>query len=171
MDDLRIWHVSRDPYHCAFRLLRLLVAKDESLDVERLRILDMFLMYPSLLYRSSMPRAVKDSFRELGIKKPEDIFIRLPSPASVFQDLRLYQNSAITQLVARGLIDAEAFKQSIMKLLAKEVPAELLQRAIEKNHKDRGLTSFLVGPFSTISLRGPESIYRKAGLPTRAIAA
>jgi hypothetical protein len=118
-----------------------------------------------------MPRAVKDKFRDLAIDKPEKIFIRLPSPASVFQDLRLYQNSAITQLAAKGLIDARAFKQGIVKLLATEVPPELLQQAKEKNLHDRGLTSFLVEPFSTIPLRGPESVYRKAGLPTRAIAA
>lgn len=171
MAEFRIWHASRDAYHCAFRLLRLLVAKDESIEVERLRILDMFLLYPSLLHRSSMPRVIKDEFRDLEIEKPENIFIRLPSPASVFQDLRLYQNSAITQLAARGLIDLEAFKQGIVKLSATGVPQELLQRAEEKNINDSGLTAFLVGPFSAIPLRGAESIYRKAGLPTRAVAA
>jgi len=171
MDNLRIWHASRDPYHCAFRYLRLLLAETGSIEIERLRILDMFLLYPSLLHRTSMPKDVKDSFRKLGIEKPEDIFMRLPSPASVFQDLRVYQNSAIAHLAARGLITAENLKRGAAKISQVNIPATLLGKAMAKNQDDGGLTAFLVGQFSTIPLRGSDSIYRKAGLPTRAIAA
>ena len=41
----RIWHSSRDAYHCAFRLLRLLHAADKNqLELERLRALDLLLL-------------------------------------------------------------------------------------------------------------------------------
>jgi hypothetical protein len=171
MANLRVWHASRDPYHCAFRLLRLLAAKKNEIELERLRILDMFLLYPSLLHRSSMPLAVKDRFRNLDIEKPESIFMHLPSPASVFQELCLYQNSAVAQLTAKGLISPEDLNERNVKLLHSEVPLELRERTETKNREDGGLTAFLVGPFSTIPLRGPESVYRKVGLPTRVIAA
>ncbi|RWQ61435.1 MAG: hypothetical protein EOS86_33160 [Mesorhizobium sp.] len=141
------------------------------MELERLRILDMFLLYPSLLHRSSMPQDVKELFRNLDIEKPDKIFIRLPSPAAVIQDLRLYQNSAVAQLTAKGVIDSDALKQSTMVLSDSDLPRELRERTEKKNLEDGGLTSFLVGPFCTIPLRGSESVYRKAGLPTRAIAA
>jgi hypothetical protein len=53
MTQLRIWHASRDPYHCAFRMLRILAAGASPMSIDRLRVLDMFLLYPPLLHRVS----------------------------------------------------------------------------------------------------------------------
>ena len=170
MANFRLWHPSRDAYHCAFRMMRLLVAKNAALEIERLRILDMFLLYPSLLHKSSMPRDTKKLFRELEILPPDKLFLRLPSTAAVFQDLRLYQNSAISQLTARGLFSTEDLKKRLASPPGVGWPEALVQQAEIKNADDGGLTSFLVGAFSDIPLRGRESIYRKAGLPTRSIA-
>ncbi|WP_365706633.1 ABC-three component system middle component 5 [Novosphingobium sp.] len=48
MADLRVWYASRDPYHCIFRMVRLMTAKDEPMPLEQLRILDMFPRVPAL---------------------------------------------------------------------------------------------------------------------------
>ncbi len=170
MASFRLWHPSRDAYHCAFRFMRLLVAKNGALEIERLRILDMYLLYPSLLHKASMPQDTKKLFRELAIAAPDKIFVRLPSSAAVFQGLRLYQNSAITQLMARGLFSADDLKKRIASPPNAGWPDQLVQRARYKNAEDGGLTSFLVGAFCEIPLTGRDSIYRKAGLPTRSIA-
>jgi hypothetical protein len=170
MNDLRIWHASRDAYHCAFRFLRLLVARSDELEFERLRILDMYLLFPALLHRTAMQRSVRDEFVRLGIEKPERIFVRLPSNAAIFQELRLYQNSAVGQLAARGLLVPAAMKKGVASIDQGILPAELLGRIFAKNTSDEGLVKFLLGPFSSQPLRGRESFYRKAGLPTRTFA-
>jgi hypothetical protein len=118
-----------------------------------------------------MPQDIKKRFRELNIPSPDKIFLRLPSPAAVFQDLRLYQNSAIAQLAARGLFSTGDLKKGLASPPEMGWPEALAERAGLKNAEDGGLTEFLVGVFSDIPLRGRESIYRKAGLPTRSIAA
>jgi len=171
MANLRVWHSSRDAYHCAFRLIRLVAASKAPLELERARILDMFLLYPALLHRTSMPQEVKTDFRALGIARPEKIFMRLPSSAAVFQDLRIYQNSALAQLIARGLVPTDQLKQGVLAIDLANLPEELSARATARNDSDAGVTGFLVGPFSTIPLQGANSVYRKAGLPARAIAA
>jgi hypothetical protein len=171
MVNLRLWHASRDPYHCAFRLLRLMTAKNAVMEVERFRVLDMFLLYPSLLHKSSMPREVRAEFMKLKISTLDRTFLQLPSAASIFQDLRLYQNSAIAQLAARGIVDADALKRRSLAVIEQNVPSEMMGRARTRNTEGEGLASFLVGPFSNIPLRGTESIYRKAGLPSRGIPA
>jgi hypothetical protein len=171
MANLRIWHSSRDAYHCAFRLIRLVIENGAPLELERARILDMFLLYPSLLHRTSMPQDVKASFRELDILRPDKIFIRLPSPAAVFQDLRIYQNSALAQLIARGLASPAKLQRGLLEIDLSLLPDQLKYRAVKRNKADGGLTHFLVTSFSTLPLRGANSVYRKAGLPTRAIAA
>jgi hypothetical protein len=170
MNDLRIWHASRDAYHCAFRFLRILVARGDDMEFERLRILDMYLLFPSLLHRTAMQRNVRDEFKRLGIERPEHIFIRLPSNAAVFQELRLYQNSAAGQLAARGLIAPAALKKGVALVDRDTLPAVLQDRIAGKNGSEESFIRFLLGPFSSQPLRGRESFYRKAGLPTRAFA-
>jgi hypothetical protein len=170
MSDVRIWHASRDAYHCAFRFLRLLIAKRGEIEFERLRILDMYLLFPSLLHRTAMQRGIRDEFLQLGIERPERKFIRLPSNAAVFQELRLYQNSAMGQLAARGLIAPATLKKGIAAVDQDIVPEVLLNRVARKNSSEENLVRFLLGPFSSQPLRGRESIYRKAGLPSRAFA-
>jgi hypothetical protein len=169
MSKIRVWHSSRDAYHCTFRFIRLLIAKKAGLEIERLRILDMFLLFPPLLHRISMPQDVKATFKSLNVDSPERIFINLPSPAAIFQDLRVYQNSAVAQIIARGLLGSEVFKQGVIEVSDESFPKELYQRAIMKNEIDGGLTKFLVGPFSEIPLRGSKSIYSRAGLPNRTL--
>lgn len=169
MSEIRIWHASRDAYHCAFRILRLLVAAADKIELERLRILDMYLLFPALLHRASMPRSVKNAFGTIDVEKPDEKFIRLPSSASVFQDLRLYQNSAVGQLAARNLLDPGALKKGAAVLTPDSMPLDLLARVQSKNAADQSLISFLLGPFATQPLRGTESIYKRSGLPTRVI--
>ncbi len=171
MTDHRVWHASRDAYHCTFRFVRLLVAAGKPIELERLRILDMFLLYPPLLHRSSMPDEVRRQFRTLQIPKPDQLFLRLPSAAAVFQDLRLYQNSAVAQLTARGLASATDLKQGLLVFNLAAVPEALIVQARERNRTDGGLTDFLVGPWSGQPLRGSNNVYRKIGLPARGLAA
>jgi hypothetical protein len=146
------------------------LAGGDQLEVERARILDMYLLYPALLHKTSMPQTVRATFSALGIRKPNQIFISLPSTASIFQDLRLYQNAAFTHLRARRLIATESLRQGLLQLEADSVPASLIQGAQQRNDEDGGLTAFLTGTFSTIPLRGSDNIYKRAHLPSRAIA-
>lgn len=169
MSDIRIWHSSRDAYHCIYRFVRLLVAANRSVELERLRILDVFLLFPPLLHRISMPQNVKAAFRELEVKKPELMFLRLPSPAAVYQELRIYQNSAIALISAQGLIDAKVYRTGLVEPKADSIPSALRAQAIERNGIDENLLAFLLGPLSSVPLRGQDNIYRRVGLPSRVI--
>jgi len=84
MVDFRVWYASRDPYHCIFRMIRVMTAKGEPILLEQLRILDMFLMFPALLHRVSLPSDIKERFRQLRVPAPADFFVRLPGTASVW---------------------------------------------------------------------------------------
>ena len=141
------------------------------MELERLRILDMFLLYPPLLHRTSMPSDTRKLFTSLGVQKPEKIFLQLPSAAAIFQDIRLYQNSAVAQLMARGLVSTRDLKQGLLGLVVDSLPGDLVERARERNAADGGVVRFLVGAYAGQPLRGSESIYRKAGLPSRGLAA
>lgn len=167
----RIWHASRDPYHCAFRLLRLLLACDGKMELERARILDIFLLFPSLLHRPHLTSDARKALRDLNIARPEDGFVNLPSAATIFQDVRMYQNVAVTHLVAKGILATEALREGVLSLRPGSIPPELTKSIEIRNGDDAKFAEFLVNAWKDIPLRGGSSMYRRIGLPVRAIAA
>jgi hypothetical protein len=57
---IRIWHPMYDPYHCGFRMLRLLSVQP-AFEIEVLFILDFYLLFPFLLHKASMPETATSS--------------------------------------------------------------------------------------------------------------
>jgi ABC-3C biological conflict system middle component len=165
MAKIRIWYASRDPYHCAFRFIRLLLGcEGQSLAFDRLRVIDMLLVYPTLLHGVSMPRPVKSRFQTLDIPKESEIFIRLPGPAVLAQDLNLYQTAAASQLAARGILRADRLGAGTAALNVDAVPGDIRARADAKEKDQPGLCGFLTSDLSSIPLTGRDGLYRRAGV-------
>jgi hypothetical protein len=114
-----------------------------------------------------MTRDIKARFRDLNVIESEDFFVRLPSAASLFQDLRLYQNSAIGHLTALGVLDHGALREGVAQLRLDSLPATLANSIDTRNVQQSGLLNFLVGGLSELSLAGPEGLYRRVGLPSK----
>ena len=167
---MRIWHASRDAYHCSFRLVRILLSSVQfTMELERLRVLDMFVLFPELLHKISMPSPIRAKFREIGVARPDDKFVRLPGTASVFQGLRLFQNSAVTQLTAKALVSSEKIREGMIALQTENVPPRILERAKASNSADANLMTFLRESFANAALRGPDNLYKRVGLPSRSM--
>ncbi|WP_432591511.1 ABC-three component system middle component 5 [Stenotrophomonas maltophilia] len=169
MASARIWHPSRDAYHCAFRLIRLLLSGSTPLEIERYRILDVFVLYPALLSRMRMSRSDRELFRELPVANLQNIFIRLPSIASVYQSLTIYQNSALTQLVARGIVDPDELKKGVIRISQSDIPDSLSVAAFERNTMDGGVMDFISSCMSRYSLMGSDGMFRRCGIPERVV--
>ena len=167
MTDYRIWHSSRDPYHCAFRLISILLETEKEIHIEKLRILDMYFLYPTLLHRLSLPNDVKTRFRTLKIKKPEKSFVRLPSTASVWQELQVFQSTALKQLAGRGLLRRDALRDHHVLLEAEQVPSRLQKRAAQHNSEEKILLTFLTDDVAKLPVGGPTGLVKRAGIPAR----
>lgn len=167
MADYRVWYASRDPYHCIFRMIRLLEAKSSSVPLEQLRILDMFLMFPSLLHRLNLTTALRERLRSLHIEQPTKTFVRLPGTASVWQDLQIYQLTALKRLAGLGVLKREDLRDRNARLDRSQAPAELLRHAISKNEAAEPLMRFLVEDLGTLPMSGSQGLVRRAGLPSR----
>ncbi|WP_425490096.1 ABC-three component system middle component 5 [Azospirillum tabaci] len=166
-----VWHPSRDPYHCTFRMLRIMWASPgKSIAWEWARILDLFVLFPPTLHRVSLPQNTKDLLRKLSIPKPEKEFVRLPSNASLFRDLRPYQYAAMAKLMAHNLVPPHSLISGHAELNVKSVPEEMRVRADRKNIAAEGLMNFLCQEITKLPLSGSDCIYDRAGLPHRNIA-
>jgi hypothetical protein len=147
--------------------MRLLSAVPRALELERLRILDLYLLFPPLLHRASMPQAMKAKFRAIGILQPDEVFGRLPSTASAYQELRLYQTVAASYLAAKEILRNDLLHKGIALFDSRNVPEDLQAELKQRNAEQMTLVRFLLDEISQIPLTGNESIYRRAGLPSR----
>ena len=167
MADYRVWYASRDPYHCIFRMIRLLAAKETPVPLEQLRVLDMFLMFPSLLHRLALTTTLKERLRDLQIEPSAKTFVRLPGTASVWQDLQIYQLTALKHLAGLGMLKREHLRESKASLDRSQAPAELFRHAIELNETAKPLMRFLTEDLAAIPMSGSQGLVRRAGLPAR----
>jgi hypothetical protein len=149
-------------------MIRLLsFASAPSTEFERLRIFDMYLLFPPLLHRTSMPQAMKAHFRQLDVPTPDSIFTRLPSVASAFQELRLYQNAAANYLAAKDILQKDGLRKGVAIFNPANLPEDIQTSVRDRNGDVIPLLHFLIEQIGRIPLAGSESIYRRAGLPAR----
>lgn len=148
-------------------MIRLLAAKEGSVPLEQLRILDMFLMFPSLLHRLTLTIALRERLRSLRIEQPTKTFVRLPGTASVWQDLQIYQLTALKRLAGLGVLKREDLRDRNASLDRSQAPAELLRHAISQNEAAEPLMRFLVDDLGTLPMSGSQGLVRRAGLPSR----
>jgi len=149
-------------------MLRLLMtAPSAVMEYERVRVLDMFLLAPPLLHKISMPMDVKEGFRELGVPKPDEVFGRLPSVAAMFQELRVYQATAASYLVARDIFRNTLLRTGLVEFNKLALPKPLTVELQRRNDEQKTLVSFLVTQIGRIPLAGNDNIYKRAGLPGR----
>ena len=163
---LRVWHPLRDAYHCAFRIIRLLAERrGKPIEFERLRILDMFVLFPALLHRTKMPMDMRETFKQLAIVKPDDLFESVPSNAAIFRDLRAFQRVAVSYLAAREIIEQEPLKRGEIVYNASAVPVELSEGISVRNKEQDKLIRFLVDEFGNLPLGGSEGLFKRSALP------
>lgn len=167
MSSYRVWYAARDPYHCIFRMIRLLEAKGGPIPLEQLRILDMFLMFPSLLHRLTLTADLREKLRGLQIDAPSKSFVRLPGTASVWQDLQIYQLTAIKRLAGLGLLKREELLDRNASLDRSQAPEKLIEHAISQNRNAEPLLRFLVEDLCSLPMAGSQGLVRRAGLPSR----
>lgn len=148
-------------------MVRLLVAQDDAMPIERLRILDMLLLYPSLLHRMRLTAEMKKIVRGIEAAKPVNLFVRLPSLPSIWQDLGIYQAAALKHLAGRGLLEREALLDRHALLDKAQVPEEVMESVVAANAKQPDLLKLLVGDLATFDINGAEGLARRAHLPAR----
>ena len=152
-----IYHPLYDVYHCVFRVLRLLeVMSSKNVEVDQLRILDFYLLFPSLLSRVLFPQpALKYKKKVLNTAGPYE---NIEDSYKVFIQLEPFQHEALRCLVSWGLFDSGALKQGFAKRTPKALPAPLADSIKRANEADHDLIGLLTGPFFDLDFYGPHGL-------------
>lgn len=163
----RFWHPMRDQFHALFRFVRIAEVCNYAMTTEKLFILDMYMLFPSLLHKCSMQIDMKSRFRSLNVSKPDEIFISLPSSQSIYREMRPYQRSALIKLVAIGSFEKADFLAGRLSYQSEKVPLPILEAARTENTKGQDLVDFIVRDFGGMELSGAKGLLHSTNLPHR----
>lgn len=117
-----IYHPGYDAYHCIFRLLAV-IDNVKDLEIDKARILEFFLLYPSAIAEVRIPQGMasirKDATR-LSNQYHDPINIK-----STFKDMRFIQDAALKCIAAASLIDLDRFKLGYVTRTKLPIPDSL----------------------------------------------
>ena len=158
-----VYHPALDPYHSAFRMLRLLLASTAgSLEIDKIRILDFYLTFPSQLLSLTVTRPLMK--RRSTVAGKPNIYKFNGHPILVFAQMRPLQETALHLLSSSGIIRRDEFLRGVVTLSEVSKNQPLAEAAAARNAANSELMSFLVSDLGTMPLSGQDGLKSRSKL-------
>lgn len=158
-----IYHPAFDPYHCAFRGMRILNAVGGlEIEVDGFRMADFYMLFPGLITEIRLPRALlKWRSRFSGLANPYHFS---GDQRMVFERMRDFQLMALRALASRDIIDKRKFENGIVIKGEGEYSKQLRDLIEKTNTREEDLVHFLAGLLVEIQLKGNDGLKARSGL-------
>ncbi len=156
-----IYHPGYDAYHCIFRLLAV-IDHVKDLEIDKARILEFFLLYPSAVAQVKIPQGMTSIRKEakLAVNQYHDpINVR-----TTFRDMRFIQDAALKCIAGASLIDLDRFELGFVTRTEIEIPTSLntLINSFVEHHS--AVSRFVLNELSTIPLLGTNGLKHRTEL-------
>lgn len=157
-----IYHPAFDAYHCVFRMMALMKLVPE-LEVDKARLLDFYLAFPSAINDIRLPSTFAHGRR---LAKSLSNTYRDPlNPKAAFRDMCQIQLTALRNIAALGLIDLNSFEQGIVKRLQSVATPERLGENLSRYlESQKEILSFLSSDLAQLPLRGLDGLKHRTAL-------
>lgn len=155
-----------DPYHAAFRILRLWKGCSivDTTHFDMLRILDFYLLFPFRIQNMSLfseDRAWRRISKAYEDWKP---YGELPDDVSIFSRMEPFQRAAVTSLAKAGFMSLEAWQNNQIEFLEVELPANISVRCSELNGAMHDVIAILCAMRERYPLLGRNGLKDRSGL-------
>lgn len=157
-----IYNHGFDIYHTIFRILQIMEKNDSVIEIDKLRILDFYLAFPSELLEIKSFRGFKKY--ESFIKQEQNSYERILNRKRLFFKMENIQLSAIKSLIAFDILETEDFINGKVKRTAKQLYPNLQERIEKANNKNPNLITLITGPLASINLYGHLGLKERTNL-------
>lgn len=147
-----IYNQAFDIYHTIFRMLQLTSKIEHPIEMDKLRILDFYLVFPIELLEIKSFRGFKSY--EKFINSEKNNYERILDRKRLFYKMEPIQVSSMKSLVAYGLFDNEIFKTQKIKRTVKQIPDQLNEKLFNANENNNNLLNLITGPLASMDLYG-----------------
>lgn len=158
-----LYHPFYDARHCVFRILRLLEEVGHvEVEMQRLRIWDFYLLFPTALLQTRFPRGSVGLRRKIqNLQTSYDI---LPDPKRAFARLEVVQSAALGHLSSLGLIRADLLRADKVQRTEARIPQDLQSQIKKRNGEDILIISFLTTVYLDLELYGTTGLRQRTDL-------
>lgn len=157
-----------DPYHSAFRLLRLRETcwSTGPLSFDALRIADFFLLFPFLIGNSQVRLQRKHvKYRKLSKKYSASApFGRVPAMDVLFRRMEPFQFAAAETLVNSGFASSDEWHGKCFFATEQSLPMETAKRIGSLNGDQSDLLEFLTKLVTEYEVSGPNGLKDRTSL-------
>lgn len=158
------YHPAFDAFHCIFRMLRLKFFRNvQIIEVDRLRILDYYLLFP---WRAALIRLPQTDLEVRRIAKrlegTQD-YATLPTGEALLERMRPSQTAAMQTMAQDGVIDPAMLRDGIVQFLQFSLPDGLLERIAARNQNETDKMK-IVDVLSAYPLLGPDGLKGRTSL-------
>jgi hypothetical protein len=159
------YHPSADPYHCAFRAMRLLEFHQQQVyKTELFGFLDFYLLFPFLLKTIRMSQNMRATLRRLQLDKIPEPYQKIPDSRRLFRQVERVQHASYRNLSAADLLDIDAYREGFVARGSQALSTEILDEIRKLKEVDATTLIFLLDHLSQIPLYGPDGLKARTGL-------
>jgi hypothetical protein len=160
-----IYDYALDPYHCAIRILTICTygnAEKRLFQVDSVRILDYFLVYPSKLASSRLPLEHKSIRKQ--VRDIENPYRHSPGKRAAFERMKSIFHAASSGLGAAGMIDIDLLERGILKLNPNNIPPEMESAVHRFKARQSTVGNFILAVLSAYPVNGADGLKNRSGL-------
>lgn len=151
-----------DPFHTIYRMLYILKRFDgnETVEVDRLRIYDFYLLFPYQANKISLKSDEKQlkEWRKQYIPGKFTPYNYISNSRRIFERLRPYQMIALSHLASYGLIDPEMLLQQKVSVTDTDKMQHVMSQLDEMSAEEANVLSWLMLSFRNTPLNGVDGL-------------
>ena len=160
-----LYHPALDPYHCALRMLGLFSdAALESIEWERLRILDFLIAFPHKIKDIHLPR--KFANKRTALQRVQGSYESVPNATRVFFQIEEIQSAALRLLGSGNLTEKESLASGTVRVVVPPMTtAEAIGAAVDQlPYRAEDWYAFIVECLVPYPLNGNGGLKARTGL-------
>lgn len=163
-----VYNQAYDLYHTIFRFLQFLnrFEKGELIEIEKLRIWDFYLLFPSKIHSIRLKQNESDirKLKKRFVKDSKNPYEIITENRKVFEKLKPYQLAALNCIASYGIIDKSLLNQHRISILNKDILTEFVKKYDELSDKEMNVISLMTSHFNQMSLFGVDGLKNRTKL-------
>jgi len=163
-----VYNQAFDLYHTIYRFLQFLNRFESGviIEIERLRIWDFYLLFPSKVHEIRLKQNESDirKIRKEFIKDVNNPYERISEDRKIFEKIKPYQLAALNCIASYGIIDKTLLNQQRILIIQKDILTDFVHNIEELSPKEKNIISLMTSHYFQLSLFGLDGLKNRTNL-------
>src|SRR5690554_1075926 len=163
-----VYNQALDLYHTIYRFLQFLNRFESGvlIEVDRLRIWDFYLLFPSKIHDIRLKQNESDirKIRKEFIKDVNNPYERISEDRKIFEKIKPYQLAALNCIASYGIIDKALLNQQRISIIQKDILNEFVKNFEELSPKEKNVIALMTSHYFQLSLFGSDGLKNRTNL-------